>query len=132
MTEPVRLNPAGRGRAAETLVQAFRDDPSYTYVFPGEADRVRSLRSLWDATIRFTRIYGEAWTTPEGSGVACWLPPGNAELTFRRLLRTGKLEGVKVGQVWLVNLDSLQEYFGRALSSDDLRFGPKGPWQAPF
>jgi len=51
---------------------------------------------------------------------------------LRRLLRSGKLEGVKVGQVWLVNLDSLQEYLGRALNSDDLRFGPKGPWQAPF
>jgi excisionase family DNA binding protein len=51
---------------------------------------------------------------------------------LRRLLRAGKLEGVKVGQVWLVNLDSLQEYFGRALSSDDLRYGPQGRWQAPF
>jgi len=89
MTGPVRLDPAQRGRAAETLVQAFRDDPAYTYVFPDEADRARSLRSLWDATIRFTLVYGEAWTTPEASGVACWLSPGNAELTFRRLLRTG-------------------------------------------
>lgn len=51
---------------------------------------------------------------------------------LRRLLRAGKLDGVKVGQVWLVNLDSLQEYFGRALRSDDLRYGPKGAWQPPF
>ena len=51
---------------------------------------------------------------------------------LRRLLRTGKLDGVKVGQVWLVDLDSLQEYFGHALGSNDLRYGPKGPWQAPF
>ena len=51
---------------------------------------------------------------------------------LRRLLRAGKLDGVKVGQVWLVNLDSLQEYFGSALSSSDLRYGPKGAWQPPF
>ena len=51
---------------------------------------------------------------------------------LRRLLRTGKLDGVKVGQVWLVDLDSLQEYFGHALGSNDLRYGPKSPWQAPF
>ena len=51
---------------------------------------------------------------------------------LKRLLRAGKLNGVKVGQVWLVNLDSLQEYFGRALSSNDLRYGPKGHWEAPF
>ena len=82
IAEPVRLNPAGRGRAAETLVQAFRDDPSYTYVFPGEADRVRSLRGLWNATIRFTRIYGEAWTTPEVNGVACWLSPGHGVMLW--------------------------------------------------
>jgi len=51
---------------------------------------------------------------------------------LRRLLRAGKLDGVKVGQVWLVSLDSLQEYFGSALSSNDLRYGPKGAWQPPF
>jgi hypothetical protein len=49
---------------------------------------------------------------------------------LRRLLRAGKLDGVKVGQVWLVDLDSLQEYFGSALSSNDLRYGPKGAWLA--
>ena len=51
---------------------------------------------------------------------------------LRRLLRAGILDGVKVGQVWLINLTSLQTYFSSALSSNDLRFGPKGLWQAPF
>ena len=51
---------------------------------------------------------------------------------LRRLLHAGKLDGVKIGQVWLVNLDSLQDYFGSALSSNDLRYGPKGAWQPPF
>jgi hypothetical protein len=51
---------------------------------------------------------------------------------LRRLLRAGKLDGVKIGQVWLVNLGSLQEYFGSALSSNDLRYGPKSHWEAPF
>jgi hypothetical protein len=51
---------------------------------------------------------------------------------LRRLLRAGKLDGRKVGQIWLVNLTSLQEYFGSALSSNDLRYEPKGSWQPPF
>ncbi len=51
---------------------------------------------------------------------------------LRRLLRAGKLDGVKVGQVWLINLASLQTYFSSALSSNDIRFGPKGAWQPPF
>ena len=61
-----------------------------------------------------------------------------AELTgyniqyLRRLLRAGKLEAIKIGQIWLVNLASLQAYFSSAISSNDLRFGPKGPWQPPF
>lgn len=89
MTEPVPLNPAARGRAAETLVQAFRDDPLYAYIIPDEAHRIRSTRGLWDALIRVTLVYGQVWTTPELNGVACWLSPGNAEIGFRHMLRTG-------------------------------------------
>ena len=51
---------------------------------------------------------------------------------LRRLLRAEKLEAIKIGQIWLVNLASLQVYFSSAISSNDMRFGPKGPWQAPF
>ena len=51
---------------------------------------------------------------------------------LRRLLRTGKLDGIKVGQVWLIDLASFQNYFSCALSSNDMRYGPKGAWQPPF
>jgi len=51
---------------------------------------------------------------------------------LRRLLRTEKLVGIKIGQVWLIDLASLQNYFSCALNSDDLRCGPKGTWQPPF
>ncbi|MGD9092089.1 MAG: helix-turn-helix domain-containing protein [Anaerolineales bacterium] len=51
---------------------------------------------------------------------------------LRRLLRAGKLDALKIGQIWLVNLASVQAYFSRAISSNDLRCGPKSPWQPPF
>ena len=51
---------------------------------------------------------------------------------LRRLLRARKLDGVNVGQVWLIDLASLQTYFSCAISSNDLRFGPKGAWKPPF
>jgi len=51
---------------------------------------------------------------------------------MRRLLRAGKLQGVKVGQVWLIDLTSLNTYLFNAINSDDLRCGPKGFWQQPF
>ncbi|MFC2055944.1 helix-turn-helix domain-containing protein [Chloroflexota bacterium] len=51
---------------------------------------------------------------------------------LRRLLRAEKMEAIKIGQIWLVDLVSLKDYFGTALSSNDMRFGPKGSWRPPF
>jgi len=44
---------------------------------------------------------------------------------IRRLLRNGKLEGIKIGQVWLIKLASLEEYFINSRSSNDRRCGSK-------
>jgi len=43
----------------------------------------------------------------------------------RRLLRTGKLAGQKLGQVWLIQMESFEVYLANAKSSQDHRFGPK-------
>ena len=51
---------------------------------------------------------------------------------LRRILRAGRLDAMKIGQIWLIDLASLQDYFSSAISSNDMRFGPKGPWQPPF
>jgi excisionase family DNA binding protein len=44
---------------------------------------------------------------------------------LRRLLRTGKLNGDKIGQIWLINKDAFEAYFEEAIQSKDQRFGPK-------
>jgi excisionase family DNA binding protein len=44
---------------------------------------------------------------------------------LRRLLRAGKLAGVKLGQIWLIRLDTLEAYLDKAEQSQDLRFGAK-------
>ena len=44
---------------------------------------------------------------------------------LRRLLRAGKLVGRKLGQVWLIQIDSFEAYLANAGSSEDHRFGPK-------
>ncbi len=44
---------------------------------------------------------------------------------LRRLLRTSKLVGLKIGQIWLVDLESLLEYLNHALTEEDQRFNPK-------
>jgi hypothetical protein len=44
---------------------------------------------------------------------------------IRRLLRLDRLVGLKIGQVWLVEIDSLNAYLIHALNSKDQRFSPK-------
>jgi excisionase family DNA binding protein len=44
---------------------------------------------------------------------------------LRRLLRNGKLEGIKIGQLWLVEKRALDFYIEQAQHSTNHRFGPK-------
>jgi excisionase family DNA binding protein len=44
---------------------------------------------------------------------------------IRRLLRLEKLAGLKLGQIWLIQMDSFEAYLANAKSSNDHRFGPK-------
>jgi len=54
-----------------------------------------------------------------------------AELTgyniqyLRRLLRSGKLEGIKIGQLWLIEMQSLETYLQHVETTSDRRCGPK-------
>ena len=86
--EAVRLVVSQMDRAVETLTRAFQADPAYTYLFPDAARRSRSLRALWQGVATYCLTYGEVYTTLEVRGVACWLPPGNTEVTLWRQLRT--------------------------------------------
>jgi hypothetical protein len=44
---------------------------------------------------------------------------------LRRLLRSGTLEGIKIGQIWLIEVQSLESYLQRVESTSDRRCGPK-------
>ena len=44
---------------------------------------------------------------------------------LRRLLRSGTLEGIKIGHIWLIKLESLEVYFQRVETTSDRRYGPK-------
>jgi len=45
---------------------------------------------------------------------------------LRRLLRAGRLQGTRIGQVWLIRLASLEDPLHRGYSTKDRRFGPQG------
>jgi len=44
---------------------------------------------------------------------------------LRRLLRNGKLEGIKIGQLWLVDKGALDVYIEQVQDATDQRFRPK-------
>ena len=44
---------------------------------------------------------------------------------LRRLLREGRLDGIKIGQIWLINLNSFQAYVRYGQMVGDRRHGPK-------
>jgi len=87
--ESIPLHPSQKRQAAETLAQAFRDDPIYTYVFPTIKERLPHTARMAEALITCSLRYGRVDTTPELTGVACWLRPGQTEMNLRRSLRTG-------------------------------------------
>ena len=44
---------------------------------------------------------------------------------LRRLLRSGRLDGIKIGQVWLIKIASLEAYLKHATCMGDGRCGPR-------
>lgn len=44
---------------------------------------------------------------------------------LRRMLRSGALKGVKIGQMWLIEMDALDEYLKRVETTSDRRCGPR-------
>jgi excisionase family DNA binding protein len=48
---------------------------------------------------------------------------------LRRLLRNGRLEGIKIGQVWLIKMDSFEGYLRHGQMLCDRRHGPRKIWR---
>ena len=44
---------------------------------------------------------------------------------LRRMLRTGELKGIKIGQMWLIDKHTFEAYLKYATNTQDKRFGPK-------
>ena len=44
---------------------------------------------------------------------------------LRRMLRSGTLEGIKIGQIWLIEMDALEAYLKSVESTSDRRCGPR-------
>ena len=91
LDRPLRLDAAGYDRAATALARAFFDYSLMVYASPEAGRRARGVSALYDALLADSFRHGEVYVTPDGAGVACWLPPERGHLTFWRQLRAGML-----------------------------------------
>jgi len=85
----IQIERTHRARAVDAVTRAFLDDPMWSCVLPDREARATLLRPMWNALIGFARVYGEALTTSEGRGAACWIAPGKTDMTLWMMLRTG-------------------------------------------
>jgi len=85
----VSIDRSRRGRAVDALTRAFVDDPMWRCVLPDRDARGTLLRPMWGALVGFTRVYGQALTTSDGTGAACWIRPGKTRTTLWMIVRTG-------------------------------------------
>jgi ribosomal protein S18 acetylase RimI-like enzyme len=84
---PEAFDPARQRQAAGVLARAFFDDPLMVRYLPDPGQRRRVLPGFMLTMVRYCRTYGEVWTSPEGEGVACWLPAGETDLRLPGLAR---------------------------------------------
>ncbi len=59
----------------EVLTAAFTGDPLMSWLFPGTAAHVRSLRSWWELIMSMQRSGSELWLGPDAATAAMWRVP---------------------------------------------------------
>ena len=75
--------------AANTLAEAFWDDPLMQIVAPNEKKRAIVAPWFFAKSIAYGLRWGEVSSNDDVSAVAVWFPPGNTEITLGRMLRVG-------------------------------------------
>jgi GNAT superfamily N-acetyltransferase len=112
--------------AAEMLARTFQDNLGPIYYFPDESERKnKSLHYFW-FTICYGLTYGEVYaTSPNLEGLAVWIPSEHANMSLRRIIRSGGLSMIhKLGS----KAASQLRPFGDYISSVHKRHAPFRHW----
>jgi GNAT superfamily N-acetyltransferase len=79
--------------SADVLARAFHDDPLMLYIEPDDARRLKVLPWFMGCAVRLGDKFGEVYTTPSTvEGDACWLRPGDNEISEERMAAVGFAE----------------------------------------
>jgi ribosomal protein S18 acetylase RimI-like enzyme len=87
----VRLGAAGYAPARQTLGRAFFAYNLMVYAAADDARRRRGATTVYGSILADSFRHGEVYTTDDGAGVACWLPPGCGVPGLWRQIRAGML-----------------------------------------
>jgi ribosomal protein S18 acetylase RimI-like enzyme len=74
--------------AAETLAEAFYDDPLLQVLAPDPRRRMAVGRWYFQTSVDYGMRWGRVWVADAAAAVAIWLPPGN-RFSALRSLRVG-------------------------------------------
>jgi ribosomal protein S18 acetylase RimI-like enzyme len=65
----------------ELLVDAFHDDPTWSWVFPDPALRSTQHRRLWRLMVEGAARYPCTWLNGDSTATSVWIPPNGTELS---------------------------------------------------
>jgi GNAT superfamily N-acetyltransferase len=89
VSQMIRLSQSQIKPASKIAARAFHDDSVTVHLFPEESGRA-GLAPLYEFDIRYCTLYGETYaTSPSLEGIAAWLPPGETDMPWRKILRAG-------------------------------------------
>lgn len=86
-----RLGQADFARAKEVLGRAFFDYNLMAYAQPNDRRRGPAVANLYGAILWDCMSRGQAYATPDFTGIAAWLRPGAGIPTFIQQVRAGML-----------------------------------------
>ena len=78
--------------AATTMVEAFRGEPLFAFIFRDAAEYERVAPWMFRSWIRWAVRYGKVWATPDCRAVALRRTPERPEINFWSTLTTGIAE----------------------------------------
>jgi GNAT superfamily N-acetyltransferase len=65
---------------ADTMAEAFYEDPVWSWAFPDPERRLEQHRIVWRFMIESALDYGWVWLTDRCASASLWVPPGLPEL----------------------------------------------------
>jgi ribosomal protein S18 acetylase RimI-like enzyme len=75
-----RCDTQGIPAAVDLLVEAFYEDPTWSWVFEDPGQRRPLLKLLWGAIVTGVSAYSTVWFNAASTAVAVWVPPDGIEI----------------------------------------------------